>query len=127
MVGAMFEADVAEFPFTSELPKRQRTRLQSLWDQLSEIRAVVESKGMLIPASMAAKVLGVSRQRVHDLIKEGRLENVEMNGHNFITEASVVDYAKSERKAGRPVKGVQTAREVWAASRESTAELAGKK
>lgn len=126
-MNTMLEADVAEFPFTAELPKRERTRLQTLWDNLAEIRAVVESKGMVIPASLAAKVLGVSRQRVFQLIEDGRLENVEMNGHNFVTEASVIQFAKAERKTGRPCKGIQTAGEIWAASEESTRELMGKK
>jgi hypothetical protein len=118
----MFEAaDIAEFPFASELPKREKTRLEALWEHFAELRAITAEKGMLVPSGLAAKILGVSRQRVFDLIQSGRLEVVEVNGHNFVPESSVIAYARSERKAGRPVKLPETKREAWRVSREFAA------
>jgi hypothetical protein len=123
----MFEAaDIAEFPFVAGLPKRERSRLENMWDQMADLRAIVASKGMLIPSRLAAKILGISRQRVEELLKEGRLELVQVEGHNFIPESSVVAYARSERKAGRPVKSPDSPRECFTAAREYGREVAGK-
>jgi hypothetical protein len=98
----MFEAEVLEFPAFSDLPKREKSKIQRVWDTFRELSKITDEKGMLIPQSFAAKVLDVSRQRVNAMIEEGRLEAVEVNGVPFVTENSVVAYAKGERKAGRP-------------------------
>jgi len=39
-----------------------------------------------------------------------------LDGHPFITEDSIVDYAKSERKPGRPIKICREAEEVGTGS-----------
>ena len=93
-----------DFPFVQELPKREQKKVASVWDQIQEIKRAIEDKGLLIPAPMAAELLGLSRQRVHMFASEKRLEAVYVNGHPFITEASLVEFAKVERKNGRPFK-----------------------
>lgn len=98
----MFKAAVNEFPFVSELPKREKSRLQQFWDRFKEIKALAEQKGIMVPPFVAAELLGISRQRVHELMQDGRLERVEWRGQVFITEHDLVEYASAERKAGRP-------------------------
>lgn len=97
-----FEAQPLEFPFVERMPKREKSKFVRAWDAFKELSRVTEEKGMLIPQSFAAKVLGVSRQRVWDLVQADRLETVEVNGVTWVTENSVIAYAQSERKAGRP-------------------------
>jgi DNA-directed RNA polymerase subunit F len=116
----MYEAQIMEMPFVADLPKREKSKLRKLWDGLSELSKVAEEKGMLIQQSVAAKLLDVSPQRVNDLVKLGRLEIYVFNGVPLVTENSVVDYAKSERKAGRPVGVPTTAKEAWQRARKKT-------
>lgn len=97
------EAEVLEMPFVAELPKREKSKLAKVWDAFDEIARITETEGVLIPQSLAAKLLDVCRQRVFELVEEGRLKAYEVNGVRFVTENSVVAYAKSERKAGRPL------------------------
>jgi len=99
---AMHEAAVNEFPFVEQLPKREKSRVALLWEHLREMKALQERKGILVAPFMAAELLGVSKQRVAELIADGRLERVEWRGRVFITETDLLAYAQSERKAGRP-------------------------
>lgn len=96
------DATVAEFPFVATLPKREKSRLQTFWEQFEVMKAAMDAHGSLVPATFAARLLGVSKQRVHQLTEAGKLQCIEVNGHSFITEDSMVALAKSERKAGRP-------------------------
>ncbi len=102
--GFMLEADYAEFPFVEALPRREKSKVAKLWDLVQEIRAVSAESGPLIPSTLAAKCLGVSRQRVDDYLADGRLQEFRVDGHVFITGNSLVELAKTERKAGRPFK-----------------------
>lgn len=100
----MIDAATPDFPFVAELPKRERSRLVTVWDRLAELRQVSAEHGQLLPPHFAAKLLDISPQRISELTKAGRFVRVEVNGHPFLTESSVVEYARSERKAGRPFK-----------------------
>ena len=94
----------SEFPFVEALPKREKSRLRKAWDVFNDLRVLTEQHGTLVPASLVAKILDLSPQRVHDIIQDGRLHRIEVHGHNYISEASVIEFAKTERKAGRPQK-----------------------
>lgn len=98
----MFKAEVLEMPFVQDLPKREKSKLENVWEAFEEISRVVSEKGMLIPQTFAATLLGISRQRVNELVDLGGLESHVVNGVRFVTENSVVAYAQRERKAGRP-------------------------
>ena len=108
----MFEATGFDFPFLADLPKREKSKVVKVWETFEELSRVTAIEGMLIPQSFAAKILDVSRQRVYELSGEGRLKVVPVNGHLFVTEKSVVAYATSERKSGRPLKNLE--RGTWA-------------
>ncbi len=92
-----------EFPFVEQLPKREKSKLRKLWDVIGEMSDLVEKEGMMIPAPMAAKALGISRQRLHVLVQERRLQVILFHGHHYITEKALVEFAKEERKTGRPI------------------------
>jgi predicted DNA-binding transcriptional regulator AlpA len=102
----MFEAQLVEFPFMAEMPKRERSKMGTLWDRFTQLKEITEKKGMLLPVVFCSKLLGVSRQRVYDLLKEGRMERVEVEGQMYITEESFVAWCKAEHKAGRPVRAL---------------------
>lgn len=112
----MVDVTFSECPFVATLPKREKSKMAKVWERFQELARITEEKGMLVPVPLVAKVLGVSRQRCGELIKLGRLESVEVDGHHFVVEASVVAYAQSERKAGRPVKPLTVAQCVAVAS-----------
>jgi len=100
----MIDATFDEFPFVAEMPKREKSKVMKVWEHFRELSRISEVEGMLIPMAYAALVLDVCRQRVYQLADDGRLKVIEVNGHQFVTERSVVDYAATERKAGRPLK-----------------------
>lgn len=102
----MFTAAAIDFPFVAELPKRKQSRVLKAWDLIEAMRAVPDEKGLLIPMRIAAKVLGVSTQRVSQLVDAGKLEAVVIDEHPLVTEQSLIEWAKSEKKAGRPLKAV---------------------
>jgi hypothetical protein len=114
---------VLDFPFVEELPKREKSRLAKLWDHLAEVRAIQREHGMPIPVKFAADLAGVSHQRIMQIVEDGRLVVIEMQGHRYITENSFVEWAKSERKHGRPLKVVASNKELWKASREGARSL----
>ena len=116
----MTDSEALEFPFVEAMPKREKSRMTRLWEKLSELRDLTERNGSFVPLTFAAKLLGISRQRTDELVRLGRLERIDCDGHVFITERSIVAFAKSERKAGRPLKMPETladcARVAWQAT-----------
>lgn len=105
---AVMEVTSLEFPFVEGMPKRERSRLQKFWDLLGEIKQMREQHGQLIPPELAAKLIGVSQQRVDQLMGAGKLMRLEIDGRPFVGENSLVEFARSERKAGRPPKLPET-------------------
>lgn len=99
--------ETANFPFVAELPKREVKRVVSAWDMMNEVQRLTEEHGLLVQPGLAAKCLSVSKQRIHDFMKEGRLQVIDVNGHPFVTKNSVVALASAERKQGRPFKVVK--------------------
>lgn len=100
----MFEAEATDFPFVAELPKREKSKMVKVWDNFRELARISQSEGMLLPQVMAAKVLGVSRGRVFQLVESGQLKFVDVFGERMVTENSILAHMKTERKAGRPPK-----------------------
>jgi hypothetical protein len=95
-----------DFPFVAELPKREKSRLAKIWEAFQEVKAIQATEGCLIPDSVAATLLEVSRVRVEQLCDDGKLKRVMWHGRRFVTENSLVQHARSERKAGRPQKTI---------------------
>jgi len=119
----MFEAEALEFPFTADMPKREKSKLVKCWELLQRMKAVSATEGSLVPLMMGAKLLGLSRSRVDDVVRDGRLKRVEIDGHVFLTENSIVEFAQVERKSGRPPKIPATLPEMWKLSKEHAQEV----
>jgi len=123
----MFEAEALEFPFTASMPKREKSKLAKCWELLQRMKAISATEGDLVPLMMGAKLLGVSRSRIDQLVTDGRLKRYNIDGHVFLTENSIVECAKAERKAGRPLKPLSSRSEMWKASMEFAREVTGRK
>lgn len=93
----------AEFPFVEEMPKREKSSWAKLWDEFEQLRAVVRVDGALVPDVAAALLLDVSNVRIEQFCDDGRLKRVMFHGRRYVTENSLVEFAKIERKNGRPL------------------------
>lgn len=122
----MFEAEALEFPFTATMPKREKSKLVKCWELLQRMKAISATEGDLVPLMMGAKLLGLSRSRVDDLVRDGRLKRYDIDGHVFLTENSIVECAKVERRNGRPLKTISSNSEMWKASMEYAREVVQK-
>lgn len=76
-----------------------------------------EGRGGLLPQSMLADVLGVTRQRVFQFVQEGRFETVMLFGQRFITGDSLGEFISQERKSGHHFKQPSTLKLVAASYR----------
>lgn len=100
------DAAQATFPFDQTVPRAQRSRLGRIVDRFKAFKALADEHGVLIPAPVAAKLLDVSLQRIHQLKDAGIVASVKFEGHAYIIESSLWDYAKSDRGSGFRYKDV---------------------
>ncbi len=101
MVVAMeLTADQAElFPV---LDTRAKAKPKSLLRQSMD---AFTEHGALLPQSFLASILGISKQRVSQLIQAGKLATVELDGHTFVPMAALEIYLSQDRdEGGRPHK-----------------------
>jgi hypothetical protein len=122
------QAEVFEFPFLAQVPRRPG-RIARFLELKRRLDAVTEEKGPIFAAALVAKVLGISNQRIHQLIEAGHIEAVNIDSHTYVSQRSVESWLAEERKGGRPpkVRG-ETVREAWAVAREVMEEMkAGRK
>lgn len=90
----------ALFPEMLEgLPVREKTR----WEQLQEMNGISRERGAMLPMATAAEVLDVSKQRVHQLVLEGRLQAFEFLGRKWVCESDMLEFARGVRTPGRPI------------------------
>lgn len=103
------------FAFVDELPKREKSK----WQQFRETWEVAKAKGPLLPASLAAKLCDVSRQRIDELMIRGKLDRVDLCGHVMVTESSLVAWLQApDDKGGRPPKLPDSVSEYWKLSKD---------
>ena len=100
-------AVVEQFSFPWEVPASESKKVRSKWEELKEMSALDddESTGGLVPLNIVPILLDVSRQRVHELLTQGRFESHEFFGHKFLTVKSIAEHINTERRNGRPPKG----------------------
>lgn len=99
--------NVGEFPFVKELPKVERKEVKTAWDEVKEIRRLMQDPGIgiLVPQIVAAELLGLSTTRIGQLVEEGRLRKFELRkGRVLVCEVDIFALAETERKTGRPPK-----------------------
>lgn len=106
----MSDAVALEFDFPPLALDNRRSRIARVVHLFKCFSAVMDKEGVLIPLMLGAKALDVSRTRMDELVSEGRLKRIEVDGHVFLTENSMVEYAKEERKNGRPLKLIDSQR-----------------
>lgn len=116
----------SEFPFVQQLPHREKSKLVKLWDHFAAVRMAMDQHGMLVPVKLAAELAGVSRQRIDELVERDQLVRIDLAGHPFITENSFVQWAKSERKNGRPLKQ-HSAADTWKIAKKVVASKTASK
>lgn len=94
---------IQEIDLFPSLPRN--TVVQTIRDEWNALRrATRELDGIIGPAD-AAKILGVSRQRVHQLIKTGAIRAVETENFIYVSAGDVHDrLANPVNLGGRPKK-----------------------
>jgi len=100
----MFEATANEFRFVQDLPKRQKSKLQSWWDEYAEYLELNRQECGLVTVTHAARALSVSRSRIDQLVEAGILRRFEFSGVTVISVSSIKERLQSERHNGRPKK-----------------------
>jgi hypothetical protein len=96
----MEPGDTAEFAFTKEMPKREKSKWENFWEVFKEMKSLQATEGMLIPLPLAAHLCNLSRQRVVEIAEDGRLKRVMIHSHAYITENSMVEFLKTVRGPG---------------------------
>jgi hypothetical protein len=109
----MVKIEEQDFPFVEKLPKREKSKLAKVWEDLQAFHALQKEHGILLTPRFAGALLGVGKSRIDQLMDVGKLSRVEFQGHPYIPEGSVIELARSERKNGRPFKLPTTAKEMW--------------
>jgi DNA-binding IclR family transcriptional regulator len=71
---------------------------------LRQLLDAVERHGALATVGTTAKALGVHRSRIYQLLEEGKLAKVNIDGSVHIVVASLELYLTEEHKSGRPRK-----------------------
>jgi hypothetical protein len=73
----------------------------------SPVRQIVdatERHGVLLPPWAVIETLGMSKQRVHQLVQAGRIATVEVAGKTFVPAVALELFLSEVRKVGRPFK-----------------------
>jgi hypothetical protein len=109
------ETSGGELPIMAELPRRKVRK--SILDTLREFQDISSREHGLVPLAVAATILGLSRQRVHDLVKEGTLVPIEAYGKKWLSGDQLKSFVQLKREPGRPWKE-PSLKELWKASFE---------
>jgi len=109
----------SEFPFVQQLPKREKTKLQRFWESFQEMKDAQIEHGVLLPVKFCAALADVSHQRIHQLIAAGTIKTVVIQGHPFVTEASFVEWMKTDRKPGRHLSLGEMCKQSFSAARRT--------
>jgi len=107
----------------SSIPRAKRGYgLRGLLEDVREFKRIVKLQGGLVPQSAVPTVLGLSRQRVHQLVSEGTLSHWTFYGMNWLSQDEVVSFAKLNRQQGENQYRPST-KQMWKASRESSKDF----
>jgi len=109
----MADATASDFEFVKELPTRKVRK--GVLELAREFAAISQRQGGLIPQAMAATVLGVSRQRINQLVKEGTFSVWTFYGRPWLSQAEIVDFARLRRGEGEN-QHKPSVKELWRAS-----------
>jgi len=94
-----------------------KQRLKFFLDQIRAFREMTSRDGGLLPFATAAKLLGVSKQRVNELVTEGTFKPVEFAGKKWLSANQIEEFIKLKREPGRPWNK-PSVKEMWKISRD---------
>ena len=94
-----------------------KQRLKFFLDQIRAFREMTSRDGGLLPFATAAKLLGVSKQRVNELVAEGTFKPVEFAGKKWLSANQIEEFIKLKREPGRPWNK-PSVKEMWKISRD---------
>jgi hypothetical protein len=77
--------------------------------ELERLRALSASRGGLLSSAQAARILGLSKPRITQLVSAGRLEKVRVLDTDYITGGSLEAFAALDRPHGVHLRKLQAA------------------
>lgn len=83
-------------PFYSSVQKTERTKDETLTDGVK--RFMKETDGGAVPPWFAQLCLGISRQRVSQLVKDGTLRAFKVNDRVLISTTDIDKYDETRKK-----------------------------
>jgi hypothetical protein len=101
---------------TSNRIERPKTK-RGVFADVREFIRIVKLHGGLVPMSAVGTILGVSRQRVHQLADEGTFTVFEFYGMKWLLEEEVVSFGKLKRAAGEN-QHEPSKKQMWKESQE---------
>ena len=96
--------------------ERPKTK-HGVFADVKEFMRIIKLHGGLVPMSSVGTILGVSRQRVHQLADEGTFSVYEFYGMKWLLEKEVVSFAKLKRAAGEN-QFAPSKKQMWKDARE---------
>jgi hypothetical protein len=101
--------------------ERPQTK-QGVFADIKEFVRITKLRGGLVPMSAVGTILGVSRQRVHQLADEGTFSVFEFYGMKWLLESEVISFAKLKRAAGEN-QYEPSKKQMWKDAREMGTEF----
>ena len=96
------------------------------WRPVPSASTVSKLKGGLVPQSVVPTILGVSRQRVHQLVEEGTFSYWTFYGMKWMSQDEVISFAKLNRQAGEN-QYKPSRKQMWKDAREAGSEFIRKR
>src|ERR1019366_2909803 len=106
---------------TSHRIERPKTK-RGVFADVREFIRIVKLHGGLVPMSAVGTMLGVSRQRVHQLADEGTFTVYEFYGMKWLLESEVISFGKLKRAAGEN-QYEPSKKQMWKDARETGREF----
>jgi hypothetical protein len=103
----MSQAAQLDMTFLPHLPRKSVA--QDVRDDYNAWKRDQENLGGLMPTVLARVILGVSRQRLHEMLEQGHMRYVTHQGHVYIAGDDIKERLAQKRdgrisKGGRPRK-----------------------
>jgi hypothetical protein len=110
----------------SESKPQKAIGIRGMLADVREFAKLTKLHGGLVPMSAVATILGVSRQRVHQLVDEGTFKHWVFYGMKWLSQEEVVSFAKLNRPKGENQYSPST-KQLWKESRDMGKEFVQKR
>jgi hypothetical protein len=105
--------------------EEKSTGVRGVFEDIREFARLTKLHGGLVPQSTVATILGVSRQRVHQLVQEGTFNHWTFYGMKWLSQQEVASFAKLNRQQGENQYRPST-KQMWKESQEMGKEFVQK-